>query len=277
MFGGPGQYRASKELKIKVLQDYLKVASKVLPNDSALSKPTLWHGDLHAENIFIDPSNPTKISNIIDWQAISVSPLFLQARHPSLIEFEGPIPEGLGPIDLPNGFDQMSEEAQLQAKNLRAAQSLWKIYEILMLQQCPDIAHALQFRDTLSFQTTGLAGSIFSDGEPMLQGMLIQLQDEWATRVKPSTPCPLAFSPKNRAEQQHLAESWSKSVELMAEVLTEICVYQGWDGWVNHSNYDMYKERLAGCRKKFLDRQAKNEEERRRWEQMWPFQDSQST
>jgi hypothetical protein len=245
-----------------------------LPKDPALSKPTLWHGDLHAENIFVDPSDPTKISNILDWQAISVSPLFLQARHPSLVEFEGPIPEGFGPIELPDDFDQMSEEAQLQAKDLRAAQSLWKIYEILMLQQCPAIAHALRFRDTLSFQMTGLAGSIFSDGEPMLQGMLIQLQDEWATRVKSPTPCPLAFSPEERAEQQRLAESWGNSVELMAEVLSEIGVYQGWDGWVNHSNYGMYKERLAESRKRFLARQAKSEDERRQWEQVWPFQDS---
>jgi hypothetical protein len=41
----------------------------------------------------------------------------------------------------------------------------------------------------------------------MLQGMLIQLQDEWATRVKPPTPYPLAFGSEERAEQQCLAES----------------------------------------------------------------------
>jgi Ser/Thr protein kinase RdoA (MazF antagonist) len=66
LFRGPGQHCPSKELKIKVLQDYLKVASRVLSSDPALSKPTLWHGDLHAENIFVDPSDPTKVSNIID-------------------------------------------------------------------------------------------------------------------------------------------------------------------------------------------------------------------
>jgi hypothetical protein len=36
----------------------------------------------------------------------------------------------------------------------------------------------------------------------------------------------------------------------------------------------MYKERLAECRKRFLDRQAKSEDERRQWEQVWPFRDS---
>jgi hypothetical protein len=122
LFGGPNQYRPTKALKVGVLRDYLKVATQILPNDVNLSKPTLWHSDLHSDNIFVDPSQPTKILNIIDWQAVNVSPLFLQARHPSLIEFEGPIPEGFEPITLPDDFDNMSEEAQHRAKNLRAAQ-----------------------------------------------------------------------------------------------------------------------------------------------------------
>lgn len=62
----------------------------------------------------------------------------------------------------------MSEEEQLQAKNLRAAQSVYKLYEIFMLQQCPGIARGLRFRDTLTGQITGLASSVFSDGEPVL-------------------------------------------------------------------------------------------------------------
>lgn len=243
MFSGPNQYRPSKSLKVEVLQDYLKVATQILPNDASLSKPTLWHSDLHSENIFVDPSQPTKILNVIDWQAVNVSPLFLQARHPSLIEFEGPIPEGFRPITLPDNFDDMSQEAQHQAKNLRAAQSLYKLYEILMLRQCPEIAHALQFRDTLPGQITGLASSIFSDGEPILQGFLIRLQEEWATCVGSSIPCPLSFTPEIKTQQQRLEASWSEGVELMHEVLTEIGAYQGWDGWVNHNIYPVYKER----------------------------------
>ncbi|KAG4439211.1 hypothetical protein IFR05_005302 [Cadophora sp. M221] len=229
LFSGPNQYRPTRSLKVGVLQDYLKVATQILPNDSNL------------------------ILNIIDWQAVNVSPLFLQARHPSLIEFEGPIPEGFEPITLPGDFEDMSEEAQHQAKNLRAAQSLYKLYEILMLRQCPEIAHALHFRDTLPGQITGLASSVFSDGEPILQGILIRLHDE--------------------TQQQRLEASWSEGVELKHEILTEIDAYQGWDGWVNHTNYSVYKERLARCRENFLDRYAKTEEERSQWIQAWPFDD----
>jgi len=167
----------------------------------------------------------------------------------------------------------MSEEAQHQAKNLRAAQSLYKLYEILMLRQCPEIAHALQFRHTLPGQIIGLASSIFSDGEPILQGMLIRLQDEWATCVTSSIPCPLSFTPNDRTQQQLLETSWSEGFQLMHEILTEIGAYQGWDGWVNHKNYPVYKERLARCRLNFLNRHANTEEERSQWIQVWPFQD----
>ncbi|KAF2755863.1 kinase-like protein [Pseudovirgaria hyperparasitica] len=273
MFNGPNQYRPTKELKIKVLRDYLKVATQILPKDENLSKPVLWHSDLHADNIFVDPSQPTKILNVIDWQAVNVSPLFLQARHPSLIEFEGPIPEGLKPIELPDDFDKLNEDEQHQAKILRAAQSLYKLYDISMLRQCPDIARALRFRDTLPGQITGIASSIFSDGEPVLQGMLIQLQDEWTTCANSETACPLSYTPDDRAHQQRLQESWNEGVELMYESLTQIGAYQGWNGWVNHSNYSLYKERLARHREDFLRRHAYHDEERSQWMRAWPFKD----
>ncbi|KAI8939217.1 hypothetical protein NX059_005045 [Plenodomus lindquistii] len=273
LFGGPNHYRPTKALKVRVLQDYLKVANQILPEDTKLSKPTLWHSDLHSDNIFVDPSQPTKILNIIDWQAVNVSPLFLQARHPSLIEFEGPIPNGFDPIKLPDDFDELSEKEQHEAKNLRAAQSLYKLYEISMMRQCPEIAHALRFRDTLLGQITGIASSIFSDGEPVLLRMLIRLQDEWTKAVKSGMPCPLYFTTEDRTQQQRLEASWSEGVELMSEVLTEIGVYQGWDGWVNHNDYPVYRERLARCREGFLSRYAESEEQKRQWEQVWPFQD----
>jgi hypothetical protein len=157
LFSGPSQYQPTRALKVAVLRDYIKIATQILPDDTNLSKPTLWHSDLHTANIFVDPSQPTKITNIIDWQAVNIAPLFLQARRPSLIEFEGPIPEGFAPITLPAGFDDMSEKQQHAAKNLRAAQSLYKLYEILMRRQCPEIAAALRFQESLRGRITGLA------------------------------------------------------------------------------------------------------------------------
>ncbi|KAI1680027.1 Phosphotransferase enzyme family protein [Pyrenophora tritici-repentis] len=116
LFNSPNQYRLTQELKIRAVHDYLKVATQILPKDAKLSKPTLWHPDLHGGNIFVDPLEPTKIV-IIDWQAVNIAPLFRQARNPALLDFDGPIPEGLKQIPLPDGFDDMTEEQQREAKN----------------------------------------------------------------------------------------------------------------------------------------------------------------
>jgi hypothetical protein len=139
-----------------------------------------------------------------------------------------------------------------------------------MRRQCPEIAAALRLQESLRGRITGLAGSIASDGEPVLLGMLIRLQDEWDASVG---ACPLSSSAEDQTQQHHLETSWRQGVELMHEVLTEIGAYQGWDGWVNHEEYPVYKQRLARCRESFLNRYAKNEDERRQWIQAWPFED----
>lgn len=74
-------------------------------------------------------------------------------------------------------------------------------------------------------------------------------------------------------QQQCLEASWNEGVELMNEIVAEIGAYQGWDGWVNHDNYIVYKERLARCRENFLNRYGKTQEERSQRIQAWPFED----
>ncbi|KAJ5972391.1 Aminoglycoside phosphotransferase [Penicillium vulpinum] len=275
LFYGPGQYQPTAQRKQKTLRNYLKVAKFLSPKDQEISKPALWHPDLHGDNIFVNPDQPTEILSIIDWQAVNLSPLFLQAHHPALIKFEGPIPEGLQSISLPENFNELSVEEQLGAKKLRAAQSLYKLYDIKMIQHCPETAAALKFRDSLAGQITGLSGSLFSDGEPIVQGMLIKLQEEWTTYVGSSVPCPLSFTEEDKQKQKDDERKWASGVVLMEEFLDQVGVYRGWDGWVNHSSYEHYKVRLEECRHEFLNSQCTTSEERSQWETVWPFIDGQ--
>lgn len=252
----------------------MKVAPFLSPKSEGLSKPVLWHPDLHGDNIFVNPERPTEILSIIDWQAVNLSPLFLQARHPALIEFEGPIPEGLHSIKLPNNFDELDPKEQLDAKKLRAAQSLYKLYDIQLIQECPEVAQAMRFRDTLAGQITGLAGSIFSDGETIIQGMLMKLQEKWPKYVGAAIPCPLSFTLEDKEKQREDEAKWTAGVELMEDFLYQVGAYRGWDGWVNHDNFDCFKERLEQCREQFLDRNSATDEERSRWMAVWPFMDN---
>lgn len=83
-------YRLTKEVKLSVLQDFLKTYQYILPKgpDNVINAGILWHNNLHIDNIFVDQANPTEIPGIIDWQVVNTSPMFLTARHPSFIEYD---------------------------------------------------------------------------------------------------------------------------------------------------------------------------------------------
>ena len=74
----------------------------------------MWHSDLHANNMFVNPEKPTEA--IIDWQSVHLSPFFLQAKHPALIEFNGQIPEGFGRVELPENFADLSADEQKERR-----------------------------------------------------------------------------------------------------------------------------------------------------------------
>jgi hypothetical protein len=279
LFYGPGQYLPTPTSKLSALTNYLKVAKHLLPKEESFRASIMWHSDLHANNIFVNPEKPTEIVGIIDWQSVHLSPFFLQARHPALIEFNGPIPEGLGRIELPENFDELSADEQKEAKMLRSAQSLYKLYEVELRQRNENIFRALQYRETLACKITALAGSLFSDGEPIVNGMLMAVEREWLNIVgprpdgRPSVPCPLVFSAQEKTLQSEHEALWIRGVELMEAVLEHLGAYRGWDGWVNHASYEFTKARLESCLEHFLVRETKNNAQRAEWIKAWPFAD----
>jgi hypothetical protein len=80
LFYGPRQYQPSASTKLSALNNYLKVAPNVLPEEKLTHASVLWHGDLHTQNFFVDPGIPTRIMGIIDWQSASASPLSCKSR-----------------------------------------------------------------------------------------------------------------------------------------------------------------------------------------------------
>lgn len=87
---GPGIYQTSREKKQRAIETYLKLLSFLLPKDDSLASAHLWHSDLHGGNIFVDPNDPTKIVELIDWQSTEIAPLYFQARQPQFIDHRGP-------------------------------------------------------------------------------------------------------------------------------------------------------------------------------------------
>lgn len=222
------------------------------------------------------PDDPTKIVGIIDWQSVHLGPLFLQTRHPALINFDGPIPESFD-IELPSNFDSLSAEEKKKAEMLVSSQSLYKLYEVLSFKNNNKAYGALRLRETsLACRVTGMVGSIFTDGEPIVQGMLMTIQREWEKIAPTGTdghpiPCPLEFTEFDRAQQKEDQAQWEKGVELMEEFAQAVGAYSGWDGWVNHAQYDAMKASLKNTHEGFLDYHCKNEAERVEWIKALPF------
>ncbi|KAG8527832.1 uncharacterized protein KY384_006748 [Bacidia gigantensis] len=175
LFYGPTQYQPTAATKLSALFNYLKVARCILPKEQAMSAPLMWHGDLHRRNIFVDPQKPTEIVSIIDWQAVNLRPIL---------------------------------DEQKKAKDLLSKQSLYKLWEVETRRENQDAARALDHQDTLGVLISGLAGSIFTDGEPIITGLLMALEDKWTKVVgttangQPTVPWPLNFSAQEKAIQK---------------------------------------------------------------------------
>jgi len=127
---------------------------------------------------------------------------------------------------------------------------------------------------------TNLAGSIFTDGEPILLGYLIKAVKDWKTIVgadsaeTPPVPCPLSYSEDEIRQQNEMEEMWKLGVVLMDNFIEDMGVYSGWNGLVNHTDYEAMQLKLLDCKEHSLQHMARTSEEREAWLRAWPFQDS---
>lgn len=281
IFNGPGGYRPTKEAKFCVLKDFEKIYQCILPKDEALNTGIIWHNDLHTDNIFVDEKDPTKLTSIIDWQAIPVYPMFLMAHHPSLIEYDGPKPEIFVQPHLPEDIEEFNPDDKKAAKELFLAKTLWLYYEAQMYKKSPDLIHAFKYGETLQSELLSLIGSTFDDGELHVQRLLANpaRNDIWKQIVgedgqgNASVPCPLSYSEGELDGQNKEYAKWQKDIERKARVIDEIGVYTGWNGAVSPGDYDEVVRRLGIAKERFLDRESTTPQERLVWEQVWPFED----
>ncbi|KUJ13902.1 phosphotransferase enzyme family protein [Mollisia scopiformis] len=281
LFYGPKQYQPSASTKLSALTNYLKVAPYVLPEKEVTHVSVLWHGDLHTQNIFVDLENPTRILGIIDWQSVSASPLCMQVTRPAFLDFNGPIPEDLGKVSLPQNFDTLSPDDQREAKALHQAQAqtLHDLYMARCYQQNPNAFLAKQQKDSLRHQVTVVPSTIIMDYEPYLNHLLRDFEKEWPNIVglgsdgHPLIRCPLHFSTAVIEQQEKDEELWAQGVELMNTFISDVGGFKHWDGKVSNEDYETSKAQLASGIEQFLDREARNAEELATWLKALPFVD----
>jgi aminoglycoside phosphotransferase (APT) family kinase protein len=120
-----------RDKHIELLRKFLAILPFILPSDKgAISRPTLWHLDVHEGNVFVDHQDPTKITSIIDWQNVWAAPLFMQARFLGLADCPHEYPEGAVMPALPEDFHTLSEDEQKFEKQVLLDLKLKKYYKI---------------------------------------------------------------------------------------------------------------------------------------------------
>jgi hypothetical protein len=132
-----GTYRPLREKKLLAVQSYLKLVKYLLPEDESIQTSHIWHDDLHTENIFVNPNDPSEIYGFIDWQCTELASLYDHTLEPYVLDYEGPPLEGLLErprlADTRELFDHEPEPlARKKAESLFTKMSLVSLYRHLV-------------------------------------------------------------------------------------------------------------------------------------------------
>ena len=277
MLCGPGTYQPTREKKLKALQYYLAIFEYLLPTDQAIRSSCLWHGDLHIENIFVDPEHPTKIVGIIDWQSTELAPLFNHARQPYFLDYDGPPTLGLERPRLPENLAQLDPAAQKQAKALYLNSSLSVLYKTLLRKQNHPLYSALAFRESPSFDLLLLARNLLVDGEATYLAQMVELERTWeelpGVYARGNAPFPFHFSNEERAEIEANVNGALRGIEAMRGVQDSLGELFPERRLVRKEQYEEARDALRQVKEQVIRKFARNEGEKEVWQENWPFDD----
>lgn len=259
---GPGLYQPTRERKVNALETYLKLFKHLLPVDRSLGGAHLWHGDLHAGNIFVDPANPTHIVGLIDWQSTELAPLYFQARQPHFIDHEGPTTHGLERPTLPRDLSQLDASAKKAAHALYLQQSLCALYRKILHRECPEIFECLEFQESTAFALLLLARNILIDGEASYMAQACELEDIWETLPgAQGTAFPLSFSATETLTIQADMESAALSMDAMRRMRERLGDLFPEQGYVSQDRHKEAVDALFQARNQVFSELARSTNE----------------
>jgi hypothetical protein len=271
-----GRYIPTRAKKLAALQSYLKLTKFLLPTDPSITTSHVWHSDLHAENIFVNPDQPTEIVGIIDWQSVALVPLFENSVQPALLDYDGPPLNGLERPEEPKDLDQLDPVQRASAFNKYMEMTLASYYQNLIYYTNKRLFRAIEFRDTISYDLLGYARNILIDGEAVYQERVTdELEKAWNTlpgvQVLNNPPYPFNFSSEELAAIKKDCEGMCDGIMCMGQIQEEMGDLFPSDRSISHENYDKAKRALKAYKDKVLKEFARDEEERAAVIAWWPF------
>lgn len=275
---GPEVYEPNKRRKIRAAESLMDILPLLVPKNQDLLRPCLWHSDLHGENIFVNPDDPTEVTAIIDWQSIEMAPLLTQVGKPPFIAHKGPQAIGLERPQLPIGFGSLSKDEQRRAQDLWLKQSLVVLYNTLISQRDPKLWRCMEHQQTLEYQILSVANLLLFEGEATCLKMIVDFLESHEDiladdTIDPTSRDRLRALGRDRENMLKDAEDAERAVELMEGVQGAMGELFPLHGQVSHDRYDETKEALREIKEQVIGRFAQTEQDRMEWQKAWPFDD----
>jgi hypothetical protein len=271
-----GRYVPTRAKKLAALQSYLKLIKFLLPIDPLITTSHIWHSDLHGENIFVNPNQPTEIIGIIDWQSVGLNPLFESSPQPAILDYDGPPLDGLERPEEPKDLDQLDPVQRASAFDRYMEMTLASYYRNLIYYTNKRLFRVIEFQDTISYDLLVYARNILIDGEAIYQERVAdELKKAWNTlpgvQALNDPPYPFHFSREELATIRKDYEGMSDGIICTGQIQEEMGDLFPGDKCISHEKYDDAKKSLMAYKEKVLTEFARNEEERAAVMAWWPF------
>ncbi|KAF8599708.1 hypothetical protein BDV93DRAFT_525810 [Ceratobasidium sp. AG-I] len=235
----------SPEAHYQLLEKLIAISSHVVPSPE-LSTPVLWHKDLHARNILVTDSSPPSIT-LIDWQSMSVGPLFQQATFPLFVQYHGDSRINLfNHAPLPDNFDTLSWQDKIYLKHQRRLAFRHLHYSTKM--DPLSLAAQNWSREVRLRSAIDEASRTWDLGLGTLREHVCNLVDAWDS-FAPGVACPILVREEEKArhsEERRRIQAYQDQVSRLYRHLET----EG-DGWVSNEHYE--------------DARSLNEERRQSW------------
>ncbi|KAJ5294669.1 hypothetical protein N7508_009490 [Penicillium antarcticum] len=195
--------RRCRSRGILLLEKYLKVAPAMMDIDPILTRPTLWHGDLHSSNLFVDDGHTTAT---IDWQGFIL-------------------------LQRPDNFDDLGPEQQAEIKQQIFKSTLYQLYLLETKERNPLLAKAFHLDHGKTRRLpVELAGNTWNNGIVSFRQALINVERYWQ-ELGIHGECPYHFT----QDELHIhAEGWNEVQDFFNSI--EGLVKR--DGWTNPDKFD---------------------------------------
>jgi hypothetical protein len=259
-----------------LLDRYLQLSPAMVPplGTDDTHSPTLWHPDLHLDNVFVDPESK-QITRIIDWQSAAIMPFFYQCGISRMFKHPGPVADGWALSELPEDYDSLSQSEKAKIDSDRNSEACHKYYEAETKSKNPRHWAALRLENVdVRTEPSRLVVNVWEDRDGFfLRRALLSIVEQWPDLCPESGICPVSFSEQELA--LHAAEE--ESMSNVSEILS--LFRENWglppNGMVDPTEFDQVQTAVAELRDSFIDG-ADNEAERELFTRLWPYQDADS-